>query len=142
MFDIGFLELIVVAALGLIVIGPERLPAAIRTVAIWIGTIKRTLSSARAEFERQIGADEIRRELHNEQVLASLKAAKESRDAIQKKLNNLAEDTMNSGKPQLLDEELPDHAHGASNSIEPAPTTSQKMPVAEASTENKTGESS
>lgn len=98
MFDIGFLELMVIAVLGLVVIGPEKLPSTIRTVAIWIGTVRRTLGNARAEFEKQIGADEIRRELHNEQVLASLRAAKASRDAIQNKLENLASETRKSAE--------------------------------------------
>lgn len=59
--------------MGLIVIGPERLPGTIRTCALWIGRIKRSLAETRQELEKQIGADEIRRELHNEQVLHNLK---------------------------------------------------------------------
>ncbi len=73
MFDIGFAELLVVAVLGLLVLGPERLPGAIRTGALWIGRFKRSFNNVRAEIEREVGADEIRRQLHNEAIMADLK---------------------------------------------------------------------
>lgn len=90
MFDIGFLELMVVAVIGLLVIGPEKLPEAIRSCAIWIGRIKRVLRDARSEFEQQIGADEIRREIHNEQVMKSLQKLKEQRDEIEQQIRHAA----------------------------------------------------
>jgi sec-independent protein translocase protein TatB len=69
MFDIGFTELLLVALVALVVLGPERLPGAVRTAGLWIGRIKRSFNSIKAEVEREIGADEIRRQLHNEQIL-------------------------------------------------------------------------
>ena len=90
MFDIGFLELMVVAVIGLLVIGPEKLPEAIKSCALWIGRIKRVLRDARSEFEQQIGADEIRREIHNEQVLKSLQKLKEQRDEIEQQIRRAA----------------------------------------------------
>lgn len=76
MFDIGFLELIVVGVVALLVIGPEQLPGALRTAGLWIGRFKRGLQSTRQEIEQQIGADEIRRQLHNEEVMQRLNASK------------------------------------------------------------------
>ncbi|WP_370980713.1 Sec-independent protein translocase protein TatB [Agaribacterium sp. ZY112] len=70
----SFWELLVVIVVGLLIIGPERLPETLRTGALWIGRIKRALNNTRADFEQQLGMDEIRRELHNEQVMASLKS--------------------------------------------------------------------
>ncbi|MEH6493494.1 Sec-independent protein translocase protein TatB [Halopseudomonas sp.] len=72
MFDIGFLEMLVVAVLALLVLGPERLPGAIRTVSLTIGRIKRGFSEVRSQVEREIGADEIRQQLHNERIMAEL----------------------------------------------------------------------
>lgn len=72
MFDIGFLEMLVVAVLALLVLGPERLPGAIRTVSLTIGRIKRGFSDVRSQVEREIGADEIRQQLHNERIMAEL----------------------------------------------------------------------
>ena len=69
MFDIGFTELLLVGLVALVVLGPERLPGAVRTASLWIGRIKRSFNSIKAEVEREIGADEIRRQLHNERIL-------------------------------------------------------------------------
>ena len=74
MFDIGFTEIIIIALVGLIVIGPKRLPEAMRTGAMWIGRIKRTMSNVRRDLENEIGIDEIRQDLRNEQIMAELKA--------------------------------------------------------------------
>ncbi|WAJ38101.1 Sec-independent protein translocase protein TatB [Pseudomonas sp. GOM7] len=69
MFDIGFTELLLVGLVALVVLGPERLPGAVRTAGLWVGRIKRSFHSIKAEVEREIGADEIRRQLHNERIL-------------------------------------------------------------------------
>lgn len=78
MFDIGFTELLLVGLVGLIVLGPERLPGAVRTAGLWIGRAKRSFSTIKAEVEREIGADEIRRQLHNEHILELEKEMKQS----------------------------------------------------------------
>jgi sec-independent protein translocase protein TatB len=69
MFDIGFMEMLLVGLVALVVLGPERLPGAVRTAGLWIGRLKRSFSNIKAEVEREIGADEIRRQLHNERIL-------------------------------------------------------------------------
>jgi len=71
-FDIGFTEILVIGGITLIVVGPERLPETVRTVSLWIGRLKRSLRETKREIELQIGADDIRRELHNEEVMRSL----------------------------------------------------------------------
>ncbi len=89
MFDIGFLEILVIAVISLIVMGPERLPQALRTFALWFGRIRQQFRSVRAELEDEIGIDDVRRQLHNENILKDLEDAK----------NNIA-DTMNSNSPE------------------------------------------
>lgn len=69
MFEIGFSEILLVALVALLVFGPERLPAAARTAGLWIGRFKRSFNAMKAEVERELGADEIRRQLHNEEIL-------------------------------------------------------------------------
>ena len=69
MFDIGFMEMLLVGLVALVVLGPERLPGAVRTAGLWIGRLKRSFSNIKAEVGREIGADEIRRQLHNERIL-------------------------------------------------------------------------
>ncbi|MGL4317783.1 MAG: Sec-independent protein translocase protein TatB [Pseudomonas sp.] len=78
MFDIGFSELLLVGLVALIVFGPERLPGAARTAGLWIGRLKRSFSAIKAEVEREMGADEIRRQLHNEQILQLERELKQS----------------------------------------------------------------
>ena len=77
MFDIGFSELVLLAVVGLLVLGPERLPGAIRTGSLWLGKLRRSFNNIRAEIEREINADEIRQDLHNEGIMESLKQAEQ-----------------------------------------------------------------
>ncbi len=72
MFDIGFFELLVLFIVGLVVIGPERLPKVARTAGLWIGRIRQRFGEARSQFEDAVGADDVRRQLHNEAVLRRL----------------------------------------------------------------------
>lgn len=73
MFDIGFPELMLVALVGLLVIGPERLPEALRTLGLWLGRMRRSFLSVKAEIEKEIGMDEVRKQLHNEAVMEEMK---------------------------------------------------------------------
>jgi sec-independent protein translocase protein TatB len=73
MFDIGFPELMLIAIVGLLVIGPERLPEALRTLGLWFGRMRRSFTSIKAEIEKEIGMDEVRRQLHNEAIMDEMK---------------------------------------------------------------------
>ena len=78
MFDIGFPELVMISIVALLVIGPEKLPETVRTISLWVGRIQRSFANIRRELENEIGADEIRQQLHNESIMADLEAAKTS----------------------------------------------------------------
>lgn len=82
MFDIGFPELLIVSVVALLVIGPEKLPETVRTVALWIGRLRRGLAKIKMELESEIGADEIRQQLHNESIMRDLKEAKRELEDI------------------------------------------------------------
>lgn len=69
---IGELELMLIAVVTLLVIGPERLPETLRTLGLWIGRLSRSFSSVKAEIEKEIGMDEVRQQLHNEAVMAEM----------------------------------------------------------------------
>jgi sec-independent protein translocase protein TatB len=82
----GLFEILLIAVVALLVVGPERMPEAVRSVALTIGRVKRFLSSAREEIEKQVGADEIRQQLHNEAVmdqLAKQEASAESDNSLE-----------------------------------------------------------
>ncbi|MGE3296021.1 MAG: Sec-independent protein translocase protein TatB [Porticoccaceae bacterium] len=74
MSDIGFSELLLVVAIALIVIGPKRLPEAARFLGYWTGKLRRTLHTARQDMERELGIDDIKREVHNQLRLEELDA--------------------------------------------------------------------
>lgn len=63
MFDIGFLELLVIGVLGLLVLGPERLPVAARTVGLFLGRLKRSVSHFQDDLDRHVRTEELKRKL-------------------------------------------------------------------------------
>lgn len=71
MLDIGFAELLVISAAALFVVGPERLPSAIRSISLWLGRVRRGFEEIKSDVSR---------ELHNEEVMRALR---ESRDEVQ-----------------------------------------------------------
>ena len=59
MFDIGFWEMALLGAIALLIIGPERLPAAARTAGHWAGKARRVLREAKADLDRELRAHEV-----------------------------------------------------------------------------------
>lgn len=82
MFDIGFMELLLIGIVALLVLGPDKLPGAIRTGALWFGRAKRSFNNVKSEIEQQINADEIRRQLHNESILGDIEKARKNADKL------------------------------------------------------------
>ena len=83
MFDIGFFELLVVFIIGLLVLGPERLPKVVRAIGHWTGRAKATLNNLKYEMER---------EAYNEEM----------KERFKKQLQELGidEDALSSGNPK------------------------------------------
>ena len=86
--ELGFLEIILVMIVGLVVIGPDRMPEVARSIIYWWGRMKRMVTDTRAELEKEIGADDIRRQLKNEAIMKQLG---ESKEAIEAALNETTE---------------------------------------------------
>lgn len=63
MFDIGFGELLLVMVIGLVVLGPERLPVAVRTVASWIRTLRSLASTVQNELSQELKLQELQESL-------------------------------------------------------------------------------
>jgi|SRR5690606_16069295 len=66
MFDIGLSELLLVAVIALVVLGPERLPSAARTVGSWVGRARRMMNQLNQEIDKQIKMEELREKLRQE----------------------------------------------------------------------------
>lgn len=91
MFDIGFAELLLIGVVGLLVVGPEQLPGAVRTVMAWVNRFRRSFDQIRTE---------VRRELHNDEIMQKLKAesqelerqVRDSAESFDRELQSLGSD--------------------------------------------------
>jgi len=142
-FDIGFTELLVCLIVALVVIGPEQLPGTVRTIGLWIGRLKRSLRDTREEIERQIGADDIRRQLHNEEIMQNLEATRlqleqSMREAEQAASINPAEQAPAGAKQYGPPEELPDHAH-MHDQVKAAPASPEADNTTPSTSSSKSG---
>lgn len=63
MFDVGFWELMVIGVIGLVVLGPERLPTAIRTVRTWIRSAKQFSHNVQSEIKEELRVQELHENL-------------------------------------------------------------------------------
>lgn len=61
MFDVGISELMVIAVVALVVIGPERLPKVARTAGLLLGRLQRYVSDVKADINREIQLDELKK---------------------------------------------------------------------------------
>lgn len=61
MFDIGFSEIVVIAVVALIVIGPERLPKTARTLGHLFGRLQRYVADVKADINREMQLDELKK---------------------------------------------------------------------------------
>lgn len=59
MFDIAFSELIVIAIIALVIIGPEKLPKVARTVGVITGRLQRYVSTVKADIEREVQMEDL-----------------------------------------------------------------------------------
>src|SRR5262245_21917307 len=71
MFDIGFTELLVIGVVALIVIGPEKLPRVARTVGHLAGRLQRYVADVKADINREIELEELRKMRDSMQQAAS-----------------------------------------------------------------------
>ena len=87
MFDIGFSEILIVATLTLIIMGPTRLPETVKTITLWLGRIRNFINSAQVDIENEVGIDEIKKQLHNEKIMNEIEKSKRELNSISKDLS-------------------------------------------------------
>ena len=98
------MELMLVVLVTLLVIGPERLPETMRTLGLWIGRLSRSFTAMKVEIEQEIGMDDVRRQLHNESVMAQMK--------------QIEDEVKNSIEPPVMQEPPANPASAAATAIE------------------------
>lgn len=141
MFDIGFSELLLVLVIGLVVLGPERLPVAVRTVAGWIRTLRAMAASVQSELSQELKLQELQDSLKKAEesglknltpeIKASMDELKEAAESMKKSINsglNPAEKAVEEAKAEgntihnpVLDEAEAHHDAGVS------PATADKV---------------
>ena len=121
MFDIGFAELLLIGVVGLLVVGPEQLPGAVRTVLAWVNRFRRSFDQIRTE---------VRRELHNDEIMQKLKAESQQ-------LEQQVRDTTQSVEREMiaLGNEASESLQSASSTTDSIPSSSSTSPSATSAAE-------
>jgi len=105
MTGVGFFEILLIAVVGLLILGPDKLPGALRTMALWIGRFRRSFDGIKRDIEKEIGADDIRRQLRNEAIMGKFQEGKkqitETVDKVKKQGDSLKSNL--DLKQQILD---------------------------------------
>lgn len=103
MFDIGFAELMLIFIVGLVVLGPQRMPVAIRTVMGWVRTVRGLAHSVQTELAQELKLQELQESIKKAEALniGSLspelnKTVEELKQSAQK-----MQDTLNSAKGEI-----------------------------------------
>jgi sec-independent protein translocase protein TatB len=123
MFDVSFGELLLILVVGLLVFGPEKLPQVVRTTSQWINHLRRSFNQIRADIEREVGVDELKRDLHNQSILDSLRDVKKDLQGAQDELDRLPYEVNESVRENFRRE-----AQTATPSGAPAPAPEHVIP--------------
>ena len=127
MFDIGFSELLVIGVVALIVIGPERLPRVARMIGHLMGRMQRYVADVKADIDREIELDELRKMRDSVQ-----QAASNIESSVQSELNK-AETELNKAAQSAAGEEKKETpALEANAPVSPAPGPSTSAQVSPA----------
>ncbi len=74
MFEVGFSELLMVALVALLVVGPERLPKVARVTGLWLGRARNMMTTVKAEIQAELHAEEMRQLIKEQASLNELHA--------------------------------------------------------------------
>ncbi|HLS86529.1 MAG TPA: Sec-independent protein translocase protein TatB [Burkholderiales bacterium] len=106
MFDIGFTELMVIGLVALIVIGPEKLPRVARTLGHLAGRLQRYVSDVKADINREIELDELRkmRDSFRETATSFENSVRSEMSKTETELNQAVDSVVKDEAPQAKDE--------------------------------------
>jgi len=134
MFDIGFTELMVIAVLALIVVGPERLPKVARTLGHLFGRMQRYVNDVKADISREMELDELKK------LQSSMQdAARSFEQSVTREVNTAESELQKMAQeanPTLLPAPQPEdaasqQAHGVSDAAAvPQPTPQMELELA------------
>ena len=99
MFDVGFSELLIIAVVALLVLGPERLPKAARLAGLWVRRARAHWYSVKSELERELAQEDLKRQLT--EPLEALEALKPQMQELQQQLRD-EYDGLDPGLPERV----------------------------------------
>lgn len=112
MFDIGFLELLIIGVVALVVVGPERLPGLVKTTGMWVGRIRRMLSGVKREISEELRIEELRQQAKERE-----EAIRRDVDSVRKPFSEtLRDDVMSAGANNIRPEAASEPAGSTSSS--------------------------
>ena len=77
MFDIGLLELFLIAVVSILVLGPEKLPVAVRSIAKTFYWFKKQTTDAKEEMNKAFDLNEVYQDSRNEEILNEIREQKD-----------------------------------------------------------------
>jgi sec-independent protein translocase protein TatB len=105
MFDMGFTELVVIGVVALLVLGPERLPGAVRSSSKKLSQLKSAFNNLKEELAKEVNIEELRQDSHNSAIMKQLaeggKEVKNNLDEVRSSLSDLEYD-INTGDKKIL----------------------------------------
>ncbi|MCU0756236.1 MAG: Sec-independent protein translocase protein TatB [Xanthomonadales bacterium] len=109
MFDVGFSEMLVVGVVALLVLGPERLPKAMRTVGAFIRKARRGFDDLRYEVEREIELEELKKQMQqvptpSELAQQLVEPLDQARRDLDQAVGGLAQDLRSAAEPPRADD--------------------------------------
>jgi len=136
-FDIGFSELVVLGVIGVVVIGPQRLPEVVRTAVITVRKIRRAFSDVRADIERELDLDDMRKILHEADMKAHINQLNQDIMDLDKGARELGED-IKSDLEHAYDGYTPEDGEAeADTGVEPLRGATDAAPAADKLTLDK-----
>jgi sec-independent protein translocase protein TatB len=131
MFDVGLSELMIIAVVALVVIGPERLPKVARTAGLLLGRLQRYVSDVKSDINREIQLDELKK-MQQEMTdqVTNLQASvthemREVESSVSKVIEPLAADVAVSPAP--TSDAIPAVEAPAASTLAPAPVAAETL---------------
>ncbi|MFI3273937.1 Sec-independent protein translocase protein TatB [Vibrio sp.] len=130
MFDIGFWELVLISVVGLVVLGPERLPVAIRSVSKFVGAAKSMANSVKDELSHELKVQELQENLRKAEQMgmedlspdlkASVDELKQAAAEVQRPYAKPESDKPSETKPSVTETAEPETIQTSSEASAPS----------------------
>lgn len=134
MFDIGFSELLLVFVIGLVVLGPERLPVAVKTVVGWIRAIRSLAANVQHELAQELKLQELQDSVKKVEEAGKGMLSPELKESIEelRKTADSVKQTYHESIETERSEDLASHSDSVDNATAPAPSQPKAQAQAQA----------